>query len=181
MPQAAEVAARGLDYLYFMRSLSPEPDAIDVLFSPALRTPICTSIGTYITTINTRLNLCLQACHDCLHPWQRPQVQIFATPLAAAFGLDGLCNLKTQPITILVDVGRVWPDDWLALVAHEYAHACLNQPGHCNQFAQLISHLASGLHLPPPLLPSPSWHHFPPYRSTPDPLAFWLSPPQSYL
>jgi hypothetical protein len=54
--------------------------------------------------------------------------QIFAAPLAQAFGLDALCNLQTDPISILIDVGRVMPEDWLLVVAHEYAHAHAGTP-----------------------------------------------------
>ena len=167
---------RGLDYLYGMRQLSLEPRMIDVIDRLHDREPICIWIGNNIETINIELNACLDACHECFHPWERCQVQIFATPLASAFGIDGLCNLTTSPITILIDVGRLLPRDWLGLVAHEYAHAHVGQPGHDRPFMAALSQLCLGLGLPLPsdqLANQESWAYWPPHSSLPNPLTFW--------
>lgn len=168
---------RGLDYLYQIRSLVLEPDLIAVMHDPIYRVPVCTWIGQQIDLINARLQTCLQACEACFHPWQQPAVQILAAPLSSPFHLDGLCNLHTAPITILVDVGRVVPEDWLALVVHEYAHAYLGLSGHQVEFVRVLTHLCLGLGL---ALPNPlpadesAWRSVPAYRSPTNPLSFWL-------
>jgi hypothetical protein len=172
-----ELFQRGLDYLYQSRLLAPEPNLIAVMHDPTHRVPVCTWIGQQVDLINARLQTCLQACEACFHPWQRPAVQIFAAPLANLFQIDGCCNLQTEPITILVDVGRVIPEDWLALVVHEYAHAYLGLSGHRAEFVTVLTHLCLGLGLtlPYPLPTNEStWRSVPAYRSTIDPLSFWL-------
>jgi hypothetical protein len=167
----------GLAYLYQVRSLAPDPDLIVLMQDPQHRVPVCTWVGSQIAAINARLQLCLQHCQDCFHSWQQRPVQIFAAPLSPPFGLDGLCNLQTQPVTILVDVGRVVTEDWLALVAHEYAHAHLGSAGHQADFRAVLTHLCLGLGL---ALPSPlptreaDWRMLPTYRSSAQPLNFWL-------
>lgn len=172
-----ELFQRGLDYLYQIRLLAPEPDLIAVMHDPAHRVPVCTWIGQQVELINARLQTCLQACEACFHPWQRPAVQIFAAPLASLFQIDGCCNLQTEPTTILVDVGRVIPEDWLALVVHEYAHAHLGLAGHQAEFVTVLTHLCLGLGLTLPYpLPTDelTWRSVPAYRSTINPLSFWL-------
>lgn len=165
---------RGVEYLRMMQSLVPDRGIVDVMDNLRDRVVICTWIGENIDAVNADLRRCLIACHDCFHPQQRRPVQIFAVPLAQSFGLDGLCNLFTTPIAILVDAGRVARKDWLRLVAHEYAHAYLGSPGHGQEFATVLSYLCLGLGLEPPpdrinsILPS-----WPPYTPTPDMLAFW--------
>lgn len=168
--------ARGLDYLYGVRSLALEPEMVDRVHDLEHRDRICTWISEQIEAVNAQLNACLQACHACFHPWEQPSVQIFAAPLAQAFGLDALCNLQTKPISILIDVGRVMPQDWLLVVAHEYAHAHAGTPGHHPQFARSLAHLCLGLAI---ALPShqpgreDSLRFHPSYLPTKDPLAFW--------
>jgi hypothetical protein len=167
---------RGLDYLYGVRSLAVEPDLVDLVYNLEQRDPICKWIGHSIDAINTHLNTYLQACHDCFHSWEQPAIQIFATPLAQSFGVDALCNFQTHPITLLVDVGRVEPADWLLLVVHEYAHAHAGSPGHHQQFARSLTHLCLGLDIPPPsFLPEmEDWLRFyPDYTPSRDPLKFW--------
>ena len=165
--------ARGLDYLYVMRSLTLDPEMVDLVFDLDTRSPICTWIGDRIEQVNGSLQQCLQACHHCFHPADQPAIQIFAAPLASRFGIDGLCNLNTTPITLLIDVGRVVPQDWLALVAHEYAHAYVCSPGHHSEFAQSLAHLCLGLAIANPPAAENRLRVYPPYRSTSDPLAFW--------
>jgi hypothetical protein len=167
---------RGLDYLYGLRSLAGDPEVVDLVYDQVQRVPICTWIGEQIETINRQLQTYLQACHDCFHPEAQPIVQIFAAPLSPAYKIDGLCNLSSEPITLLVDVGRVLPADWLCLVAHEYAHAYTGEPGHHPQFAQALVHLCLGLGILPPShlsLDEEALRFLPNYRPTPDPLAFW--------
>lgn len=167
---------RGLDYLYGVRSLALEPEMVDRMYDLEHRLPICIWISEHIAAVNIQLNACLQACHACFHLWEQPCIQIFAAPLAQSFGLDALCNFQTKPISILIDVGRMMPKDWLLVVAHEYAHAHAGSPGHHQQFARSLSHLCLGLELAPP-----SWQpgredslrFYPGYLPTPDPLAFW--------
>jgi len=167
---------RGLEYLRAVQRLALEPEMVDVLDNLRDRITICSWIGENIHNVNARLNCCLQACHECFRPHERCHIQIFAAPLAQPFYLDGLCNIQIQPITILIDVGRAHPDDWLAIVAHEYAHAHLGNAGHHVLFATVLSHLCLGLGLEPP-----HWEygieaqlrHWPPYVPNSDPLAFW--------
>ncbi len=160
-----------------VQRLALEPKMVDVMDNLRDRIPICTFIGNNIDRVNAQLNAYLQACHECFHPQDRKTMQIFAVPLAQSFGIDGLCNISTTPITIFVDVGRVIPQDWLCIVAHEYAHAHLGESGHSQKFASILSHLCLGLGLEPP-----SWkpgmeaslRSWPHCQSTRDPLAFWL-------
>lgn len=149
---------------------------VRLVYDLTLRTPICIWIGEHIEAVNTQLNTYLQACHNCFHPWQQPAVQIFAAPLERSFGLDALCNFQTYPLTILIDVGRVEPEDWLLLVVHEYAHAHAGSPGHHQKFAQSLAHLCLGLEIaPPPCQPCMEDHlrFYPGYPPTQNPLTFW--------
>lgn len=166
---------RGLAYLYQMRALALEPDLISCVYDLNSRQAIGRWIGHHIGSVNARLADCLQACHACFHPWQRRSMQIFAAPLSEDYRLDGVCNLHTHPITILVDVGRVVPEDWLALVAHEYAHAYVGTPGHTGEFVTVLSHLGRGLGLPlpAPTAPESIWRSAPAYRPTLHPLDLW--------
>ncbi|OLP18565.1 hypothetical protein BST81_09740 [Leptolyngbya sp. 'hensonii'] len=173
---SADPFTRGLDYLYGARSLALDPEMVDMVYNSRDREPICTWIGDHIDAVNEFLQLCLQACYDCFHPWEQRTVQIFAAPLSPAFGIDGLCNLKTKPTTILIDVGRVIPADWLSLVIHEYAHAHAGSPGHHQQFAEALAHLCLGLEIEPL-----AWQagiesrlqSYPHCRRTQNPLSFW--------
>jgi hypothetical protein len=173
---------QGLDYLYGVRSLAPAPEMVDVVHDLKNRTPICIWIGNHIDAVNAEVNACLQACHACFHPWEQPRIQIFAAPLARSFGLDGLCNLQTEPIAILVDVGRLVQEDWIALVCHEYAHAQTGSPGHHEAFARSLTHLCLALGFVPPIDLSDlnpidrlesRLRSYPEYRSTQDAIAFW--------
>lgn len=166
----------GLDYLYQVRALAVEPDLIDIVYHLEKRTPVCTWIGTQINAVNAALQKQVQACQACFHPWEQRSIQIFAAPFADSFGIDGLCNLSCDPVTLLVDVGRVAQPDWLALVAHEFAHAHLGSPGHSAEFGQVLTHLCLGLGLGLPTASSRSpndWRSLPPYRKTANPTAFW--------
>jgi hypothetical protein len=160
-----------------VQRLALEPKMVDVMDNLRDRIPICTFIGENIHKINNHLNSYLQACHECFHPQQRKTMQILAVPIAQRFGLDGLCNISTTPITIFVDVGRVVPQNWLHIVAHEYAHAHLGESGHSDKFARVLSHLCLGLGLEPPcpkLGNEVNLRSWPYSQSTKDPLEFWL-------
>jgi hypothetical protein len=175
MSALSDPFTRGLEYLYWVRSLAVDPDLISVMQDLDQRTIVCEWVGQHIESINAELSDCLQSCHDCFHYWQQRSIQVLAAPFAAAFELDGICNLHTQPITILVDVGRVAAEDWLALVAHEYAHAHLGSPGHGADFSRILTHLCRGLGLDLSALPQTEteWRCFPPYRRTASALDFW--------
>lgn len=165
---------RGVEYLRGIQNLLPDPAMVDVMGNMRDRAIICTWIGENIDAVNTDLRRCLVTCHDCFHPQQRRPMQIFAVPLALKFGLDGLCHLSHSAIAIVVDVGRLARHDWLRLVAHEYAHAYLNSPGHGQEFAAVLSHLCLGLGLEPPSNQVNSiLQSWPPYTPALDPLAFW--------
>lgn len=167
---------QGLDYLNQMRTQAIDPDLIELCYGRPEHQQLCRTVGEKIAAINAELNLCLQACQACFHPWQQRPVQIFAAPFASRFGIDGLCNIQTQPTTLLVDVGRVEPQDWLALVVHEYAHAQTGSPGHDQVFVQTLIHLCNGLDLQ---LPGPDtaldWRSLPSYHRTVNSLAFWTA------
>jgi hypothetical protein len=168
--------ARGLHYLYGVQTLALDAEMVNMIENLSDRTAIYTWIGNHVASVNTTLNACLNICQECFHPWQQCHVQIFAVPLAESFGIAGLCNVFTSPPTILIDVGRVAAQDWLGLVAHEYAHVQVGSPGHHQDFMATLMHLCLGLGLePPPPAPgvAASLRHWPPYISTLDPLAFW--------
>jgi hypothetical protein len=147
---------------------------LDVMENLRDRVSICTWIGKEIAALNWLLQSLITACDDCFHPGDRRAVQIFALPLADRVCLDGFCNLTAAPTTILVDVGRVDRADWLALVAHEYAHAHVGSPGHHHEFASVLTHLCLGLGLAQPLPRQlDNLHSWPPYAPVADPLALW--------
>jgi hypothetical protein len=165
----------GVEYLQRIQFLLPDPQMVDVIDNLRDRVSICNWIGTQIESVNISLQAYLNACHDCFDPIDRKPVQIFAIPFASSMQLDGFCNITTAPTTILVDVGRVAPADWLALVAHEYAHAHLGYPGHDREYAKVLSHLCLGLGFPQPsLVPDDrSLYYWPMYSPSIDPLAWW--------
>jgi len=175
--RAMAAFARGLDYLYELRSWLPEPDLIDVMLDPGDRIPVCSWIGANIGGLNASLEGLLLDCQACLLPCLRPEVRLFAAPLAAGFGLDGICCLpvaaaKLEPILIILDLGALEPHDWLSLLVHEYAHAISATPGHGTSFQQCLSLLCRALDLALPLS-TPNWHSLPAYLPRLDRLAFW--------
>jgi hypothetical protein len=165
----------GVAYLQRMQLLLPEAQMIDVMANVRDRVSICNWIGDRIESVNRSLQAHLNACHDCFDSRDRKSINIFAIPFSSSVRLDGFCNINTTPTTILVDVGRVAPADWLALVAHEYAHAHLGCPGHDRAYAEVLSHLCLGLGLPQPsMVPGDrSLHYWPMYSPSIDPLAWW--------
>ncbi|MBW4493012.1 MAG: hypothetical protein KME26_07975 [Oscillatoria princeps RMCB-10] len=180
-PIPSDPFLRGADYLNAVRRLALQPETIGVADDINERIRICTWIGHNIDAVNAELSECLEACHSCFYPEDRRVMRILAAPLAGEFGVDALCNILAQPVAILIDAGRIHPQDWLSVVAHEYAHAHLGAPGHDRRFLAVISHLCLGLGLELPVW-EPAWEegereawlrNWPHCRPTPDPLAFW--------
>jgi hypothetical protein len=186
---------RGFEYLEAVRQMALVPSMVEIPIRDAalerqwaiarsseIEYRIYSSIGDRIDAINDYLNACLEACYGCFHPEDRRPVTIFAAPLAQKFGIDGLCNILVEPSVILIDVGRIPRQDWLNIVAHEYAHAHLGFPGHDGRFLAVMEHLCLGLGLaPPPCHPNMGLPEiearlrmWPPYHSTTNPLAFWM-------
>ncbi len=165
----------GVAYLNRLQSVLPDPQMVDIMHNLRDRVIICHWIGKQIKLVNMLLLAHLDACHDCFAPVDRPAIEIFAVPLAASIRLDGFCNIASTPTTIFVDVGRVSPPDWLALVAHEYAHAHVGYAGHDREYARVLGHLCLGLGLvqPSSTQTETELYYWPPYRPTLDPLAFW--------
>jgi hypothetical protein len=176
-PDKSDSFTRGCEYIRMVQRLVLEPKMVDVMDNLRDRIPICVFIGNNIDKVNTQLDTYLQACHECFHPQERRRMKILALPLAQSLGIDGLCNIYTNPITIFIDVGRVVPQNWLHVVAHEYAHAHLGESGHSQKFARILSHVCLGLGLEPPSVEPRmqtdlrSWPYCQPTR---DPLAFWI-------
>jgi len=166
----------GLTYLATVQHLSLNPKMVDLLEKEDYQVSVCNWITSHIATVNHILDRHLNACHNCFFRWERRSIQVLAAPLAQSFGIDGLCNLQTKPITILIDVGRVHPDDWLGLVVHEYSHAHIGFPGHDHRFISVLSHLCLGLGLEPPERQETTEHlrHWPYATPITDPLALWL-------
>ncbi len=171
---ALELDDGGVSYLQSVQFLLPDALTMDVIDNLRDRVSIYRWIGRSIDNINRLLQSHLNACHQCFNVSDRRSIQILAVPFASSVRLDGFCNISTNPISILVDVGRVAPPDWLALVAHEYAHAHLGYQGHDQNFARVLGHLCLGLGLPqPPVDNDRSLYYWPPYQPTLDPSAFW--------
>lgn len=168
---------RGTEYLTLVQQLAIRPEWIYQTHEACLRIQLCHWIGSNIDAINAKLLSCLEVCYECFHIEKRRSAQILAAPITQHLGLDALCNILVEPFAILVDVGRVVPQDWINVVAHEYAHAYLGCPGHDERFLEVISHLCLGLGLEPPPR-EPHLRHllrtWPQCRPTADPLAFWL-------
>jgi hypothetical protein len=170
----ADSSTQGLNYLHKVQSYLPNLGVIDVLDNIRDRTLICTWISTHIDSINTILRNNLLACHQCYPASAQKPMHIFAVPLAQSLGIDGFCDLSNPTPLLLIDTGRVRPSGWLALVAHEYAHAHSGRPGHDRTFAEILTHLCLGLGLEVPVEQTESTlRRSPPYASTYDPLAFW--------
>ena len=168
---------KGYKYLNFVSQLALEPGMLEVTDSTSDFEQICSWIGHNIENVNAELDDYLEACHGCFDRSLCRPIYILATPLAQAYGIDGLCNILLNPVVILIDVGRIAPQDWLSIVVHEYAHAHLGFPGHNQRFFEIISHLCLGLGLKPP-----NWQpdlemylrNWPHCGSTLNPLAYWL-------
>jgi hypothetical protein len=136
------------------------------------------SLAATLDRVNCVLNQHLVACQDCFHPLNRCSVQVWAAPIHPDWRVDAFCNIRVDPATIIVDVGRVAVTDWLKLVAHEYAHAIVGGAGHSSRYGAVLQHLCLGLGLEWRV--DPDWSEadlqvFPVYQSTIDPLQFWCA------
>ncbi|HEY9764162.1 MAG TPA: hypothetical protein V6D07_16655 [Trichocoleus sp.] len=167
---------QGTRYLETLRQITLKSVSVDLVGDLSLRLKMCGWIGLNIYKVNRRLQALLEDCQACFYPSEQPAVQIFAAPLAASLALDGVCNILSQPTTLLIDTGRVVPEDWLGAVAHEYAHAVVASPGHSVRFRQVLTHLCLGLGLLPPSSQklSEALESWPPCRANPNPQGFWL-------
>lgn len=162
---------RGLRYYQQVQSLLPHPArVVDIsadVDSAAWRQHLLW-IGQNVHRLNQHLWQLTQSCYDCFLS-TCPAVQPWAFPLGPVLQADsqlvGICNLKTVPIALIVDVGQIHPSDWLGVVAHEFAHA-VSGAGHGPDFQSALTHLCIGLGLPPPLTLSDSrtLQQWPPYH-----------------
>jgi hypothetical protein len=178
---------RGLEYLYALRVLLPLPDLIDLMLWPHYRHSAAW-IGANLAAWNAQLAILLAQCHQAVAPAEPPQIRLCAAPLAARFGLDGLCCWPTASsgALILLDLGTLHAQDWLLLLVHEYAHALCGRPGHDALFQQRLTALCLSLNLDLDLSQdlslnlsqTASWSTRPAYPRSPDRLSFWLGEPQ---
>ncbi len=188
-PPATDLALRGAQYMALLRDLAVQPDWVSLAEVADPPGAALLWIGQQIHRVNQRLNDILEDLLGCFELAQRPQVQIFAAPMAPQAGVDGFCNRRTAPITLMVDPGRIVLADWPGLVAHELAHgvasAMAQEEGHGHGFGQAIAHLclAQDLPLPAPTLKADALCYWPPCRRNPHPEAFWLGqlPAQEWL
>jgi hypothetical protein len=166
---------KALAYLGFVQDFELEPGMVNFLEQE--RAVAYPWLANQIDPINQQLQAHLQACQDCFFPENQRLVQIFAAPINPRLKIDGFCDIRANPITILVDPGRIEPRDWLGLVAHEYAHAITGTVGHSPKFAGILQHICIGLGLgltSLELLTEKQLCSAPPCRQTLDPIAFWL-------
>jgi hypothetical protein len=173
----ADPVMQGAAYLRWVQQLALDPNLVVMPAEPGAQMHLCRWLGKQMGEINATLRVHLEECQACFHPKERSPMQVLAAPLNSCYTIDAVCNPLTTPATILVDVGRVVPEDWLKLVMHEYAHAHLGLPGHGDRFREVITHLCLGLGFAPPppaLNPDLLLRQWPPCQPTDDPQAFWL-------
>lgn len=161
-----------LDYLQFVRQFEIEPDMIQ---APAIDWGLVAI--AWLDQLNQRFYAQLVACQDCFHPANRVAVQIYVAPINPRFQADAFCNLQQSVATIVVDPSRIAPSDWLAVVAHEYAHV-VGGAGHGPRYARMLGHLCLGLGLGDPganlgLMSEADLQSYPPCRSLPPAADFW--------
>jgi hypothetical protein len=180
----ADLHLRGTQYLAILRELAIQPGWISLAHIADPPGGVLDWIGQHIHQVNQRLNGILIDLLGCFEPAQRSQVQIFAAPIAPQAGVDGFCNRRTAPITLMVDPGHIVPADWPGLVAHELAHGVAESgdrsdglgQGHSERFGRAIAHLclAQDLPLPAPDLDAQALSYWPPCRRAPQPEQVWL-------
>lgn len=164
-------------YLSWVRQRSLQADWIAITSAEVHHLAVLTVIGERIHDLNQRLNDILIALLSCLRPEEQPAIHLVAAPIALKVGIDGFCNLNTQPITLVVDPSRIAPVDWPHLVVHELAHALSQGSGHGPRFFEILSSLCLAQDLPIP--PSDSLQrgvlpYWPPCRPNPDANLFWV-------
>ncbi|WP_198807575.1 hypothetical protein [Leptolyngbya sp. BL0902] len=163
-------------YLRWVRQRSPQSDWITLPVAAEQHLAVLTALGLDIHTLNQQLHQILMDLLAGLRLEERPLVQMVAAPLALRVGIDGLCNLQTQPITLIVDPSRIAVDDWPHLVVHELAHALTQGTGHGPRFFHALTALCIAQDLPIP--PSDSLQrgllpYWPPCRPNPQADQFW--------
>jgi hypothetical protein len=176
-PMEAEVW--GSQYLAMVRDLAVQPAWVSLAHVADPPGAALDWLGRHIHQVNRQLDAMVRDLLDCFAPGEQPRVQIFAAPIAPAAGVDGFCNPHSAPITLIVDPGRIVPEHWSRLVAHELAHAVTQAGGHDEGFRDAIAHLclAQDLPLPTPELSAETLCYWPPCRRPPDPANFWLGHP----
>lgn len=166
-PEPGDWVLRGIDYLDAIRQAIPSARLLETADNLSERFAICGWLGQHVHRLNQQLAQLVSECDRCFYPEARPSVQALTAPFAPDCKVDGICNVWVKPAIIIIDLGRIAPVDWLAAVAHEYAHAVVGQPGHDLQFQQVMTHLCLGLRLPPPPrqgLTAAAWEKWPPCR-----------------
>jgi hypothetical protein len=169
---------RANKYLRWVRQRSPQADWIALTMATDQHLAVLTAIGAGIHHLNQPLRDILQDLLTGLRPEDRPSVQIVAAPVALKVGIDGFCNLHTQPVTLVVDPSRIAPADWPHLVVHELAHAAAQETGHGPRFLRVLTALCLAQDLPPP--PSDSLQrgvlpYWPPCQPNPQADQFWAT------
>lgn len=163
-------------YLRWVRHQSLQADWIALTNVEDQHLAALTAMGETIHHLNQRLHHILTDLIAGLRSEERPTVQIVAAPIALKVGVDGFCNLHTQPITLIVDPSRSLPADWPHLVVHELAHAVSQGAGHGPRFFQALTALCIAQDFPMP--PSDSVQrgvlpYWPPCRPNPEADQFW--------
>ena len=165
---------RTLAYLQFVQQFELESGMIN--FLAGLEPIAYPWMAENIDRVNRILEQDLLACQSCFSPSNCCAARIFAAPIAPHYQTDGFCNIRVQPATIIIDVGRIVPEDWLQVVVHEYAHAMVGRAGHTLEFATIVSHLCLGLGVkstPVNIISEVELKSYPPCCPSPDPILFW--------
>lgn len=169
---SADPVVRASHYLYQVRRRSPDPNWIRMANPDHQYLAVLTWMGNHVDTLNQTFHGILTDLIACWPVHQRIAVDILVAPLDPDLGIDGFCCFHPQPITLVVDPGRIIAANWPQLVGHEVAHAMARSPGHGEPFYQALTHLciAQGWPLPPrDRLP-----YWPPCQPHPQPEQFWL-------
>jgi hypothetical protein len=170
----AETPRKSAQYLGVVRDLSINPYWVGLSEQGSDCSVALNWLASHIGSINRELDAILQDCLGCFHAGQRPEVQIFAAPILPRAGIDGFCNPDVQPVTLVVDPGRVARADWYRLVIHELAHAMAKSAGHGEPFRTALGHLCLAFDLPTPPDDSPDLLQiWPPYEANPHWAEFW--------
>jgi len=173
-PEDVDVGRKAAQYLSVIRDLAVNPYWIGLSDTGADCSFALEWIETHIGSINRELGQILLEGLNCFHADQRPDIQIFAAPILPRAGVDGFCNLKVQPITLIVDPSRVVCPDWHKLVIHELAHGIARSAGHGGFFRAALTHLCLAFDLPePPTGADELLQTWPPYNVNTDRTAFW--------
>jgi hypothetical protein len=176
-PAHTDPVVRASQYFRLVRQLAPQANWVAMANPDHEHLAVLTWIGLHIHHLNQQLDEILVDLLSCFQPQQQPAVQLFAAPLALHVGVDGFCNLHTQPITLVIDPSRVVPADWPHLLVHELAHAIAGTAGHGLPFYQALSYLCVAQDLPLPPANSVNGEvlrYWPPCRPNPQALGFWL-------